>query len=389
MESLRKGHRVDRGADLVSEVHRAGQGSARDREVASGFRPMDEIRGGKPSDQVVILIPSFNDWSSLSQLLPRLDSVLAAHEIAVDVLIVDDGATIEPDDLAVPERSGTLERVDVLRLRRNLGHQRAIAIGLAYVEDCLCPASVVVMDGDGEDDPADVPRLLERLKEAGDGKIVFAERSRRSESLRFRFFYLLFKLLHLVLIGTGVRVGNFSVIPRRRLSSLVVVAELWNHYAAAVFRSRQPYCMIPTTRSTRYSGHSTMNFVSLVTHGLSAISVYSDVVGVRLLMTSFVMVLLTLSGIVAAVIVRLTTNWAVPGWASYVVGILLILMVQAIMGAFVFSFVILGSRHGSSFLPRRDYSYFIGSLWTLHGSRRSMAPLPVSELASEVLLSER
>ena len=105
-----------------------------------------------------------------------------------------------------------------------------------------------------------------------------------------------------------------------------------------------------------------MNFVSLVTHGLSAISVYSDVVGVRLLVTSFVMALLTLSGIAAAVIVRLTTDWAVPGWASYVVGILLILMVQAIMGAFVFSFVILGSRHGSSFLPRRDYSYFIGSL---------------------------
>jgi polyisoprenyl-phosphate glycosyltransferase len=113
------------------------------------------------------------------------------------------------------------------------------------------------------------------------------------------------------------------------------------------------------------------------------------VVGVRLLVTSFVMVLLTLSGIASAVVVRLATDWAVPGWASYVIGILLILMVQAIMGAFVFSFVILGSRHGSSFLPRRDYSFFIGSLWTLHGSRRSTAPLPVPELASEVLLSER
>ena len=99
-------------------------------------------------------------------------------------------------------------------------------------------------------------------------------------------FYAMFKLLHRVLTGKGVRVGNFSVMPRRRLSSLVVVAEIWNHYAAAVFRSRQPHCMIPTHRSRRLCGSSSMNFVSLVTHGLSAISVYSDVVGVRLLVMS-------------------------------------------------------------------------------------------------------
>jgi polyisoprenyl-phosphate glycosyltransferase len=363
--------------------------SARDRELSPGVRPVEESLDPDPSDEIVILIPAFNDWASLGELLPRLDSVLATHNLTADVLIVDDGSTIEPSDMALPGRLGAIERVDVLCLRRNLGHQRAIAIGLAYLEDCLSPSSVVVMDGDGEDDPADVPRLLERLREEGDAKVVFAERSRRSESLRFRFFYWLFKLLHRLLIGTGVRVGNFSAIPRRRLSSLVVVAELWNHYAAAVFRSRQPYCMIPTTRSRRYRGQSTMNFVALVTHGLSAIAVYSDVVGVRLLVASIVIVILTLAGIASAVAVRLTTDWAIPGWASSVVGILLILMFQAIMGAFVFSFVILGSRHGSSFLPRRDYSFFIGSLWTMHGSTRSLEPLPVPEHASEVLLSER
>ena len=46
-----------------------------------------------------------------------------------------------------------------------------------------------------------------------------------------------------------VRVGNFSAIPRRRLESLVAVSELWNHYAAAAFQSRQPYCTIPTQRA--------------------------------------------------------------------------------------------------------------------------------------------
>ena len=165
------------------------------------------------------------------------------------------------------------------------------------------------MDGDGEDDPADVPRLLEHLEGGGRGQIVFAERARRSESVIFRVFYAFYKLLHLLLTGKGVRVGNFSAIPRRRLSSLVVVSEIWNHYAAAVFRSRQPNCMIPTRRAQRLCGKSTMNFVSLVTHGLSAISVYSDVVGVRLLVMSVLLAVLTTIGIVAAVIVRLATDW--------------------------------------------------------------------------------
>ena len=73
----------------------------------------------------------------------------------------------------------------MLRLRRNLGHQRAIAIGLTYIQAQMTTAyeAVVVMDGDGEDAPEDVPRLLARLEAEGGRSIVFAERTRRSESL--------------------------------------------------------------------------------------------------------------------------------------------------------------------------------------------------------------
>jgi glycosyltransferase involved in cell wall biosynthesis len=347
-----------------------------------------DVRPGV-SDEIVILIPVFNDWDSIARLLPKLDSELASCGLEADVLVVDDGSTLEPDAIVGVDSFAVVSRVDVLRLRRNLGHQRAIAVGLAYIEDCLDSGAVVIMDGDGEDDPADVPRLLARLEEENRSKIVFAERTRRSESIRFQIFYALYKTLHFALTGKGVRVGNFSAIPRRRLSSLVVVAELWNHYAAAVFRSRQPHCMIPTRRATRLCGRSKMNFVSLVTHGLSAISVYSDVVGVRLLVMAVLLALVTLAGISAALIVRLATNWAVPGWASYTVGLLLVLFVQAVMAAFVFSFGMLGSRHGSTFLPRRDYPLFIGSIWTVYGPERSLAPLPVPDLASEVVLPVR
>jgi hypothetical protein len=372
------------------EPRRPRLGKRRGVRGDRAWREADPSPATAPADgssTVLILVPVYNDWASLAQLLTELDAVLAAHDRQADVLVVDDGSTTEPDDLRELRPLTALGRIDVLVLRRNLGHQRAIAIGLAYVEDCLETGAIVVMDGDGEDAPADVPRLLDRLEDSGGRQIVFAERTRRSESIQFQIFYFLYKALHWVLTGKGVRVGNFSAIPRRRLSSLVVVAELWNHYAAAVFRSRQPCCMIPTRRATRLCGRSTMNFVSLVTHGLSAISVHADVAGVRLLVMSVLLALLTVGGIVAAVIVRLATNLAVPGWASYTVGILLVLLFQAMTAMFVFSFVILGARHGSTFLPRRDYSYFIGTLWTVHGSERSALPLPAPELPREVAIS--
>jgi len=389
MERRPKSHRIDSHRNEEFQPRGARHGGRPDRQVQRNPAQKDESARPSEPSEIVVLIPVFNDWDSLGELVPRLDAVLAAHGLKADVLVVDDGSTSEPDDIVGPVSFVALARVDVLRLRRNLGHQRAIAVGLAYVEDCLHASAVVIMDGDGEDDPADVPRLLSRLEEEGNGKIVFAERRRRSESIQFRIFYFLYRLLHHVLTGKGVRVGNFSAVPRRRLSSLVVVTELWNHYAAAVIRSRQPHCMVPTRRGQRLCGRSTMNFVALVTHGLSAISVYSDVVGVRLLVMTVLLALMTLAGICTAVVVRLATSWAIPGWASYTVGLLLILFVQAIMAAFVFSFAILGSRHGSTFLPRRDYSVFIGTLWTVHGAGRSVTPLPVPEPASEAILRAR
>ena len=142
-------------------------------------------------DRYLILIPNYNDWRSLELLTPSLDQVLYAHQIEADLLIVDDGSTIGPRASLAGSTYQSLQRIEILKLRRNLGHQRAIAIGLAYVEAKIpCPA-VVVMDADGEDDPGDVPRMIHKCVEAAFQKIVFAERTKRSESVVFRVFYAL------------------------------------------------------------------------------------------------------------------------------------------------------------------------------------------------------
>lgn len=324
-----------------------------------------------PGRGVVILIPVFNDWESLRLLLPAIDRALAAAGRSARVFVVDDGSTLEPPDEFPEWDFRALERVDLLSLRRNLGHQRALAIGLSYIERRIGPEAVVVMDGDGEDAPQDVPRLLDRLEAERGRKIVFAERARRSEGLAFRAFYWLYRHAHYLLTGQRVRVGNFSAIPRRRLSSLVCVTELWNHYAAAAIQSRQPICMIPTRRAHRLRGRSTMNFIALVTHGLSAISVYNGVVGVRLLVLSVLLAMMAIGAVVAVVAVRLFTELAIPGWATTAASFSMILLTQALLLAGLFVFVILGSRNSLTFLPRRDYKHFVYGVTRLYAPGRS------------------
>lgn len=306
---------------------------------------------------LLVLIPVFDDWASLSLLLGKLDRVLADAGRSADVLLIDDAST-EPVGEQLSGPFSALERIELLRLRRNLGHQRAIAIGLAHCEEHLEVGSLVVMDGDGEDDPADVLRLADHCAASTEPRIVFAKRERRSEGLLFRLGYLLFKFVHRLLTGRRVCVGNFSCIPGLLLARLVVVSELWSHYAAAVMKARLPTDMIPTRRASRLAGKSTMNFTALVTHGLSAISVFADTVGVRLLIATSVLVGLLLSAMATVVFVRFGTDLAIPGWATTSFGLLLVVVMQLVATGVVLIFVTLGGKQATSFIPTRDYRWF-------------------------------
>jgi hypothetical protein len=312
------------------------------------------------AEDVLAVIPVFDDWEALGLLLNRLDEVVRSAPFGLRVLIVDDGSRSPMPDEIRHRRYGAIAEVSQLFLRRNLGHQRAIAIALAYVHDNDPCGAVVVMDGDGEDAPEDVAKLVARMRELGDSAVVFAERARRSESWLFQLCYRVYQVLHLALTGIRVRVGNFSAIPRSLLGRVVVVSELWNHYAAAVFKSRLPFETVPTQRAPRLSGHSRMNFVSLVIHGLSALSVHGEVIGVRLVVATLLAILLVTGMLVGLLGAGLSTEAEFPAWTMVLAGITVVLLSQAVVLAIVFVFVILQARINANFLPLRDYSYFVG-----------------------------
>ncbi|MBV9267394.1 MAG: glycosyltransferase [Acidobacteriaceae bacterium] len=319
---------------------------------------------------ILILMPLRDDWDSAAELVRRIDSAVTSRSAgtALSILLVDDASIqrCRPAHFAFPFRA--VAGISVLRLRRNLGHQRAIAVGLAQVSQQPNFDAVLVMDADGEDTPEGVVQLIDVFVQNGCSKAVFAERSRRSESAVFKIFYFIYKVVHRALTGIAVRVGNFSILPAAYLSTLSVVSELWNHYAAAVFRSRLPYTLTPIARGTRISGKSSMNFIALVAHGLSAISVFADVIGVRLLLISLVGSLLTAFGIALVIGIRLFTPYAIPGWATYASGTLVIILIQLITIASSFTFFMLFSRNNLGFVPARDFSYFVAEITTVYSN---------------------
>ena len=311
---------------------------------------------------LIVMMPVLDDWVSAAELLRRVDNAIAGSGYIATILFIDDGSVQQCDPSDFQSDFATIRKIQILRLRRNLGTQRAIAIGLAHIQNSMSCDAVLIMDADGEDTPSGAAQLLRAYSEGHGPDVIFAERTRRSETLLFRFFYHLYRVLHWWLTGVSVKVGNFSILPSESLHTLVSMSELWNHYAAAVFRSRIPFRMVPIPRGTRITGTSRMNFWSLVTHGLSAISVFADIVGARLLIASLCTSLLSALGILAVIVIRVFTDRAVPGWATYTTGVLAIIMIQFITIGASFTFFVLSNRTNLGFLPFRDYSLFIANV---------------------------
>jgi len=308
--------------------------------------------------RIAIVTPVYNDWASLQHLLAEIDALPKLAATCV-VVAVNDGSSETPPrrfDLGF-ER---IERIELVNLACNLGHQRAIAVGLTVANTDAAIDGVVVMDSDGEDRPDDISRLLAAALPRPE-TVVCAKRARRSESISFKCMYALYKAAFFLLTGSRIDFGNYCYIPAATLPNVIHNPQCWNHIAATIVRSGIPFRRIDTERGRRYAGRSRMNFVSLVIHGLSAISVYADVALVRLLALMFAFSGAAVAGIIAVIIIRFATNLAVPGWATTAAGSLAIMFFQSAFFAAISAFTLLAARSAKPMIPAIDGMQYVVS----------------------------
>jgi glycosyltransferase involved in cell wall biosynthesis len=315
---------------------------------------------------IAIVVPVYNDWEPLIKLLEAINLQAARLGGSVNIFVVDDGST-SPRPSNVTQTSLTqIKQACLIELTCNLGHQRAIAVGLAHLNRMDVYDVVIVMDSDGEDRPEDLPALLEAYREHPDA-IVVAQRAQRSEGVSFAIFYFLYKRLFRLLTGCTIDFGNFCLLPKNHLARLVYMSELWNHLAATILLSRIPVYRLKTLRGVRYAGRSSMKVISLITHGLSAIGAFADLLFVRLLVVSLIFTGLGALVAIGATVIRLSTNLAIPGWATTVVGLAVVIIVQGLTLSTA-AFMTLSARKNLPFVPAANSFTFIRAIRTLASS---------------------
>ena len=295
--------------------------------------------------EIICLIPVFNDWESLSQLLKEIGKEADLHKMyRFSAIVINDGST-EPLKSNLSNKNIDVEVID---LKLNIGHQRAIAVGIQYISNEIVDklrskgtqGHVIVLDGDGEDKPSDIISMVQKA----DDKIVFAKRVKRSEGFGFKVGYYFYKLIFKILTGKSIDFGNYSSIPFALLNNVALLPNLWNHYASSIAESRIMFSTHPTERGKRYAGKSKMNTMNLIIHGFSSISIYFDKLCFRVLKFSFILMLFCLMLIAFVLYSKLFTDNAIPGWASSLILIVLSIVIQLFSVTFIILLFQLSTR---------------------------------------------
>jgi hypothetical protein len=313
------------------------------------------------SERIAIVTPVFDDWQSFQKLVAELDKTGTSAGLRFTIFAIDDGSSIPAPSFGSAAERESVEEIHVVRLVRNLGHQRAIAVGLVetyrYTSDQNFSA-IVVMDSDGEDPPADVPILLQALATAPGGVAVGVRRQRHDPTY-IRMGYTIYKMLYAILCNRVLNFGNFCAISGAALHQLVHTPDIWNHLAASISKLRCNVVGVPHSRGRRYDGASKMTVQSLVLHGMSALSVYTDVILIRIMSATLLLAGLAALAIVVILCLYLFTDWPIRGWTSILAGVLFAILIQVLAASLAASFLLLSNRSTIARIPLHELPIFV------------------------------
>ncbi|MCK5428458.1 MAG: glycosyltransferase family 2 protein [Anaerolineales bacterium] len=128
-----------------------------------------------------VVIPVFNEEQNLKPLYQELMTVLEELGLSYEIIFIDDGSQ-DTSYQVLKELHAEDKRVKVIQFRRNFGQTASFAAGFDFAQGEL----IVTLDADGQNDPADIPKLLRKLRD-GDYDLVNGWRVDRKEPFVRRF----------------------------------------------------------------------------------------------------------------------------------------------------------------------------------------------------------
>lgn len=275
--------------------------------------------------ELSVVLPVYNEAENISLLYDRLISVLEKENLEFEILFVDDGS----DDESVQKLNdleSTDERVHIIGLARNFGHQIAITAGLDFARG----KAVAIMDADLQDPPEVLPDFIRKWREGHD--VVYAVRAQRKEGwlkqLSYKAFYRL--LRHVSNIEIPLDAGDFCLMDRRVVDLLKSMPER-NRFVRGI-RSwvglRQ--VGVPFERHARYAGTSKYTVSRLMLLALDGLISFSYV---PLRIITFLGLSVSLLSMLMAIfffVKKLLYGLNPPGYASIIVSIFFLAGIQLI-----------------------------------------------------------
>ena len=223
-----------------------------------------------------IVLPTYNDWKSLSILLIQIEKYLKNTKNIYKILIIDDNSS-EKNKYRL-NKNKFFKEIKILRLQNNVGSQKAIATGLKFISKYQKKREdkFIIMDSDGEDDPKKIKEIIKFIDKNHKTKIITMNRTIRKESFFFSILYEIHLLLTFFITLKYIRFGNFSFLNRKVINSLTKKKELWLAYSATLNKFFESKESILAPRRKRISGKSKMSYSNLITHSLNIHSVYME-----------------------------------------------------------------------------------------------------------------
>jgi len=126
-----------------------------------------------PPELLSVILPVFNEADNLKELLPALFRSLEGLGLSYEVIVVDDGSTDQTGEIV---RQLARPQLRLIQLRRNAGQTAALMAGIRFSKGDI----LITMDGDLQNDPADIPQLLAKLDQGYD--LVSGWRQRRQDA---------------------------------------------------------------------------------------------------------------------------------------------------------------------------------------------------------------
>ena len=221
--------------------------------------------------RIIILIPTYNDCKSLRLLLSKINKYFNNEKIILEILIINDCSSEKYylKDLELKN----IKSIKIINLTKNIGSQKAIFIGLNKIAKLNKRSTIVIMDSDGEDDPAKISKLANKANQ-NDDVIIFALRKERLETFFLQLLNKFRLLITFLLTGKYFNFGNFSAFSNKNLKNLIKNKNLSIAYCGGVLKNHHKIDLIPIPKKKRYHGISKVSFFFLIKHSINIISIF-------------------------------------------------------------------------------------------------------------------